>query len=135
MKPLDALNQIAFRLERNGADTYKVRAFRGAARAIKDMPDDEVEALAQAGRLQSIEGVGKSTAQVIAEALDGKVPAYLTKIDKELTKDDLVSKAPRPSCSSPSGATATPTPTGLTAAAPSSRWPRRPATWAASTSS
>ncbi len=91
MKPLDALNQIAFRLERNGADTYKVRAFRGAARAIKDMPDDEVAALAQAGRLQSIEGVGKSTAQVIAEALDGKVPAYLTKIDKELTKeDDLV---------------------------------------------
>ncbi|HWF16603.1 MAG TPA: PHP domain-containing protein [Acidimicrobiales bacterium] len=90
MQPLDALNQIAFRLERNGADTYKVRAFRGAAKAIKDMPDGELEALARAGRLQSIEGVGKSTAQVIAEALDGKVPAYLTKIDKELTKDDLV---------------------------------------------
>ena len=89
MKPLDALNQIAFRLERNGADTYKVRAFRGAARAIKDVPDDELEALARAGRLQSIEGVGKSTAQVIGEALDGKVPAYLAKIDKELTKDDL----------------------------------------------
>jgi putative hydrolase len=90
MKPLDALNQIAFRLERNGADTYKVRAFRGAARAIKDVPDDDLAALAQAGRLQSIEGVGKSTAQVIAEALEGKVPAYLTKIDKELTKDELV---------------------------------------------
>jgi putative hydrolase len=90
VQPLDALNQIAFRLERNGADTYKVRAFRGAARAIKDLPDDKVEALAKAGRLQSIEGVGKSTAQVIAEALDGKVPAYLTKIDQELTKDDLV---------------------------------------------
>ncbi len=90
MKPLDALNQIAFRLERNGADTYKVRAFRHAARAIKEMPDDELEALAQAGRLQTIEGVGKSTAQAIAEALDGKVPAYLTKIDKDLTKDDLV---------------------------------------------
>ncbi len=90
MKPLDALNQIAFRLERNGADTYKVRAFRGAARAIKDVPDDDLEALAESGRLQGIEGVGKSTAQVIAEALEGKVPAYLTKIDKELTKDDLV---------------------------------------------
>ncbi len=90
MKPLDALNQIAFRLERNGADTYKVRAFRGAARAIKDVPDDELEALAKSGRLQGIEGVGKSTAQVITEALNGKVPAYLTKIDQELTKDDLV---------------------------------------------
>jgi putative hydrolase len=90
VKPLDALNQIAFRLERNGADTYKVRAFRGAARAIKDVSDDELDALAKSGRLQSIEGVGKSTAQVIAEALEGKVPAYLAKIDKELTKDDLI---------------------------------------------
>jgi putative hydrolase len=89
VKPLDALNQIAFRLERNGADTFKVQAFRRAARAVKDMPDDELRALAEEGRLQSVEGVGKSTAQVIAEALAGEVPAYLTKIDKDLTKDDL----------------------------------------------
>ena len=41
MEPLDALNQIAFRLERSGADTYKVRAFRHAARAITDVPPDE----------------------------------------------------------------------------------------------
>jgi putative hydrolase len=90
VKPLDALNQIAFRLERNGADTFKVQAFRRAARAIKGMPDEDLRALAKAGRLQSIEGVGKSTAQVVAEALEGNVPAYLTKIDKDLTKDDLV---------------------------------------------
>ena len=90
MKPLDALNQVAFRLERNGADTFKVQAFRKAARAVKDVPDDKLRALAQAGQLQSIDGVGKSTAQVIAEALEGKVPAYLTNIDKDLTKDDLV---------------------------------------------
>ncbi len=89
MKPLDALNQVAFRLERNGADTFKVQAFRKAARAVKDVPDDELRALAQAGKLQTIDGVGKSTAQVIAEALEGRVPAYLAKIDEDLTKGDL----------------------------------------------
>jgi putative hydrolase len=92
--PLYALNQIAFRLERSGADTYKVRAFRHAARAIKTIPPDQLVTLADAGRLQTIEGVGKSTAQVITEALRGDVPAYLTKLDKELVAGDLALEGP-----------------------------------------
>ena len=88
MDPLDALNAVVFRLERSGADTYKVRAFRHAARAVATMAPEDLAELAAAGRLQSIEGVGKSTAQVIAEALQGQVPAYLTKLDQELGADD-----------------------------------------------
>jgi putative hydrolase len=91
--PLDALNQIAFRLERSGADTYKVRAFRHAARAIASVPPEELAALAAAGRLQGIEGVGKSTALVIAEALRGEVPAYLAKLDDGPDDLDLVGPA------------------------------------------
>jgi putative hydrolase len=92
MEPLDALNEVAFRLERGGADTYKVRAFRHAARAIAAVPREELESLAAAGRLQSIEGVGKSTAQVIVEALRGDTPAYLVKLDEE--PEDLVLEGP-----------------------------------------
>jgi putative hydrolase len=83
MDPVEALKRISFLLERNGADTYKVRAFRHAATAVEPMPEDELTKLAKAGRLRSIAGVGKSTAQAIEEALAGDVPAYLAKLESD----------------------------------------------------
>ncbi|WP_077488440.1 PHP domain-containing protein [Sinomonas mesophila] len=77
MDPVEALSEIAFWLERSLAPSYKVQAFRRAAAAIAPLAPDDVAARARDGRLRAMAGIGERTAQVIREAVEGLVPAYL----------------------------------------------------------
>jgi putative hydrolase len=82
IEPGAALRRIAFLLERTRADTYKVKAFRGAAATVLGLPPDQLRARAQAGTLRELEGIGRATETVIAEALAGDVPAYLADLER-----------------------------------------------------
>jgi putative hydrolase len=59
-----------------------VRAFRNAADAIRDLPEDELRARATDGRLRELDGVGEKTERVIVEALEGKTPSYLARLER-----------------------------------------------------
>jgi putative hydrolase len=77
--PVTCLQRIAYLLERDRAESYKVRAFREAAAAIEDIPVEELADMPTA-RLCDIPHVGKTSARVITEALRGRTPEYLEKL-------------------------------------------------------
>lgn len=80
--PVAVLRRIAFLLERTRAETYKVRAFRGAAATLLKLPEDELRARVEAGTLRELPGIGASTEKVVREAATGETPSYLRRLEE-----------------------------------------------------
>jgi DNA polymerase (family 10) len=92
-----ALEELGTLYERDGADRYRVRAYRTAARAIRDCPDSVAE-LAAAGRVKEISGIGKTLEEKILTLLEtgdipsavklrGKLPAATAELDSFLAEN------------------------------------------------
>jgi putative hydrolase len=88
MSPAEALRQIAFELERAGAPSYRVRAFRRAARVVAGLPAAELEQRIHETTLQELPGIGPVSAGIIAAVSDGQRPAYLTRLLDEASRPE-----------------------------------------------
>jgi len=81
--PIQALHQIAFELERASAPTYRVQAFRRAARVAADLPSAELGRRLADGTLQELAGIGPATSHAMTQAAAGHTPDYLTTLLNE----------------------------------------------------
>jgi putative hydrolase len=82
LDPVNALRRIAFLMERQMAETYRIKAYRGAAAALLACGPDEVAERARQGTLRQLPGVGAKTASVVEECLAGRTPSTLAKLEQ-----------------------------------------------------
>jgi putative hydrolase len=83
MQPAEALERIAYLLDRAREKPYRVRAYLRAAEAVKALARDELDARVAAGTLEQLEGIGPKTAAVISEVATSGSTSYLNKLEKE----------------------------------------------------
>lgn len=82
MEPLLALQQAIHYLDRELAPGQKIRAFRNAIDVVTATGPEEISKRAAAGTLTELDGIGKSTAEVIVDALDDNTDGYLARLDE-----------------------------------------------------
>ncbi|GIG39372.1 PHP domain-containing protein [Cellulomonas phragmiteti] len=82
------LRRIAFLLERAQASRYRAEAYRAAARTVERQDAARLHALAAAGALTDLPGVGRSTAEVVAHVLAGRAVPTLDTLESQARTAD-----------------------------------------------
>jgi putative hydrolase len=94
MTPEAALLRVIHCLDRAQSSGFKTRAFVRALDVVRTIGSDEIERRSANNTLTELDRIGSSTAQVIADAVRGDVPAYL--VDIEASSRVAVSDQARP---------------------------------------
>ena len=81
MTPEAALLRAIHCLDRAHESGFKTKAFVRALDVVRNTPADEIEARAANDTLTDLDGIGSSTAQVIADAVAGRPSEYLATLE------------------------------------------------------
>jgi putative hydrolase len=79
--PVEALERVVHCLDRAHDSGFKAKAFVRALDVVRATPPEEIAERAANDTLTKLDGIGDSTARVIADALQGGTPAYLTALE------------------------------------------------------
>ena len=82
MTPVEALERIVHCYDRAHDGGFKAKAFIRALDVVRATPPDELERLAAVDDLESLDGIGRSTATVIRQSLAGERPPYLDQLEQ-----------------------------------------------------
>jgi putative hydrolase len=79
--PEEALARVVHLLDRSFDQTPRAKAFSRALATVRRTDPDELAQRAAAGTLTELDGIGDSSAKIVAEALQGRMPAYVDKLE------------------------------------------------------
>jgi putative hydrolase len=79
--PEEALARVVHLLDRSFDQTPRAKAFSRALATVRRTDPDELAQRAASSTLTDLDGIGDSTARIITEALQGRQPAYLDKLE------------------------------------------------------
>lgn len=77
------LEEIADLLEIEGENAFRIRAYRNAARELRDLTQSVAEMVAQGADLTALRGIGEGIAKKIVELVQTGHLAYLEDLEKE----------------------------------------------------
>jgi len=77
-------NQVADLLEIGGANPFRIRAYRNAARTVADQPQSMASLLAERKDLSELSGIGKDLASKIAEIIETGALKMLAEMEQEV---------------------------------------------------
>lgn len=92
----DALERISALLEVQGASTFRVRAYLGAAKTVRDSETPMMRVFESEGvkGLEALPGIGKSIAAVISELLSTGRISLLERLEGQVSPEELFETVP-----------------------------------------